>query len=194
MNWQNHYFLLRHGQTPYQADQEKTGLMYPFPENPPISLTEKGKEQIAEAVQQLEKENLDLIFSSDFFRTRQTAGIVTKELNLEPVFDSRLRDLDMGEFQGKPKQLYQDFFLIEKKDRFDERPPGGESWNDVKKRLNDFLTDIEKKYAGKNILIISHGDPLWLLAGMLRGFKTEEEFLDARHTDLYPNVGQFIKI
>jgi broad specificity phosphatase PhoE len=62
----------------------------------------------------------------------------------------------------------------------------------VKKRLLDFLDDVEKKYKGKNILIISHGDPLWFLAGIIRGLKTDEEFLSQKHVSLYPDVGQLI--
>jgi len=187
----NKYFLLRHGQTIYQA--EKRGVLYSSPEIPPVELTEKGKGQIQKAAKALENRRIDLIFSSDFYRTRQTAGIVAKELRLEINFDVRLRDLNLGEFHGRLKQDYQKFFL-EKRERFSNRPLGGESWNDVIKRLNSFLKEIESEYQNKNILIISHGDPLWLLVGILKGFKTEQEFLKTRGTNLYPDVGQLIKI
>jgi broad specificity phosphatase PhoE len=192
MELKNKYFLLRHGQTPYQRDEDKKGILYPYPENPPIEITEEGKKQIGESAKALKDKKIDLIFSSDFFRTQQSAGIVSKELGeLEINLDKRLRDLDMGDFHGGPKENYQNYFS-EMKEKFVMRSPNGENWNDVKERLIDFLNDVEKKYQGKNILIISHGDPLWFLAGITRGLETDEEFLSQKHGFLYPDVGHLI--
>ena len=36
------------------------------------------------------------------------------------------------------------------------------------------IESIEKKYQNKNILIVSHGDPLWLLEGLMKGLNNEE--------------------
>jgi isoleucyl-tRNA synthetase len=41
----------------------------------------------------------------------------------------------------------------------------------------NFLREIDKKYKNKKILIVSHGDPLWLFWGALKGL-TNQEFLD----------------
>ena len=73
-----------------------------------------------------------------------------------------------------------------------KRPPNGENWNDVKERMLGFLNDTEGKYENKNILIISHGDPLWFLAGIIKGLEINDKFLSEKHTDLYPDVGQLI--
>lgn len=191
MELKNKYFLLRHGQTPYQRDEDKRGILYPFPENPPVEITEEGRKKIEKAAEVLKDKKIDLIFSSDFFRTQQSAGIVSEKLGLEVNLDKRLRDLNIGDFYGGPKEKYQSYFLT-REERFVKRPPNGENWNDVKARLLDFLNDIEKKYQGKNILIVSHGDPLWFLAGIVRGLETDEEFLSQKHVDLYPDVGQLI--
>jgi len=192
MKLNNHYFLLRHGQTIYQT--KKKGLLYPFPEKPAVKLTKEGEKQIEKLAGKLKNEKIDLFFSSDFFRTRQTAKIISQKIGVKKInFEKRLRDLNAGIFQGGTTENYRNFFLS-KKQRFSKRPPGGENWNDVKKRLLALLKEIEKKYQKKNILIISHADPLWLIAGLLKGFKKEEEFLQIRYTNLYPSVGQFIKI
>ena len=74
MKLKNQYFLLRHGQTSYQAKRKP--ILYHFPEKKPIELTKKGKSQIAESVKKLasrkycSKTNvdsckIDLIFSSE---------------------------------------------------------------------------------------------------------------------------------
>ncbi|MDE2001860.1 MAG: class I tRNA ligase family protein, partial [Patescibacteria group bacterium] len=59
-------------------------------------------------------------------------------------------------------------------ERFTKSPAGGESLNDVKNRAFDAIRDINAKYENKNILIIGHGDPLWVLEGAMRGMTNEE--------------------
>ena len=189
MKTKNHYFLLRHGQTIYQ--KEKIDILYPFPENPPITLTEEGKRQIENAAKDLQDKHIDLIFSSDFLRTKQTAKIIAKKLGLKICFDKRLRDINVGIFHGREKKEYTDFFK-NREEGFYKRPPKGECWNDVKKRLSSFLNEIEKRYKNKRILIISHGDPIWLLAGLIKGLKKNEDFLKEKYKGLYPDVGQMI--
>jgi len=188
----NKYFLLRHGQTIYQT--EKKDILYPFPEEPPVDLTEKGESQIKEAAKKLKEKKIDLIFASDFFRTQKTAKMVAKGCVLPEdriISDKRLRDLKTGEFRSGRKEDYQRFFSSAG-EKFEKRPPAGENWNDVINRVADFLNEVENKHKNKNILVVSHGDPLWFLAMTIKGFKTREEFLSERGKELYPDVGQLI--
>jgi len=211
----NKYILLRHGETIYQI--KKDDLLYPWPDFI-TSLTKKGKNQAEAAAKKLKSKKIDpvrdyrgkkkahreqisngvdLIYSSDFFRTRQTAEIVARKLGLKVKFDKRLRDINWGIYQGGPTKKYRQFFSS-KKQRFSKRPPKGENWRDVKKRMSDFIKDIEKRYKNKTILIISHGDPLWLLNGVLKGLN-EKELLGKRrkdfypYRDFYPGVGEILK-
>lgn len=159
----NRYFLLRHGQTEYQA--KRKGILYRRGEK--IELTEKGREQIKKAAEKLGKENIDIIFSSDVYRTKETSEIVGKKIKKKVSFDERLREIDFGDFHGKSKKSYRNYFLDA--DRFSKRPPNGESWGDVAKRLKSFLKEVEKENRNKNILIVSHGDALLLLSGIMKG-------------------------
>jgi len=189
MNLKNNYFLLRHGQTIYQT--KRRDFLYSASENFKLGLTKEGKKQINKIAKSLKAKKIDLIFSSDFLRTSQSAEIIAKALSLKINFDKRLRDINLGIFQGGLKEKYKKFFAA-KKEKFFRRPPKGESWNDVKKRMLDFLKKLEKKYKGSNILIISHGDPLWLLAGELRGF-SQKDFLEKGRAT-YPEVGEIFQL
>lgn len=186
----NNYFLLRHGQTIYQTKYKD--IIYPWPEKSPIGLTKKGKNQIKKVAEILKSREIELIFSSDFFRTHQTAEIIARELCLPILFDKRLHEINLGIYRGRPKAAYQKIFSHPKV-KFSKRPPKGENWNDVKKRMLNFIKELEKKYRNKNILIISHGDPLWLLKGGLEGF-TQKNFLGKENKNKYPKVGTFRKI
>lgn len=184
----NQYFILRHGQTIFQT--KKKGFIYPWPEKNPICLTEKGEEQIKLAAQKIKKEKIEAIYSSDIPRTRQTAKVVAKELGLKINFDKRLRDINLGIYRGKTiKEFRHDFpcYLT----GFCQRAKRGESWNDVKKRLMVFIKEIDKKYRNKNILIISHGDPLWLFEGVVKNWSIDK-LLKIRETN-YIKTGEFKK-
>jgi len=168
MKLRNKYFILRHGQTIYQTKKKK--FTYPsLNKNTAVKLTNKGEKQIKAAAKKLKKTGINLIFSSDFFRTRQTAEIVAKEIDINKInFDKRLRDVDLGIYHGKRKEEFYQKFPRSSLKRFSLKPAEGESWLDCQKRMLKFLKEIDKKFKNKTILIVSHGDPLWLLEEAVR--------------------------
>lgn len=168
----NKYFILRHGETIHQI--KKPEIVYFWPEDkPPATLTRRGRKQIEKRTKQLKNKAIDLIFSSDILRTCQTADIVAKELGLEINFDKRLRDINWGTLQGKPgKEAWAYYQNME--ERFKKAPQKGESWLDCQRRVADFIKEVDKKYNKKTILIISHGDPLWLLDSWVRKLSQKE--------------------
>ncbi|MBU4351049.1 histidine phosphatase family protein [Patescibacteria group bacterium] len=174
MNLKNHYFILRHGQTTWPH----TEICYPSDNKESVTLSEDGISQIKLVAESLKKENISLIFCSEYLRVRLTAEIVASALGLKPVIDARLNDTELGDYYGKPKaSFYQEFPDPAK--RFETKSPmGGESWDEVKVRQISFLKETEQKYDGQNILVVGHGDSLWLLEGLIRQM-TNKELLDA---------------
>lgn len=171
----NKYFILRHGETTQQTKKlkKKEIIYYNWPSLSSFPLTKKGKKAIESVAKKLKNKKIDLIYSSDSLRTRQTAEIVAKELGLKVNFDPRLRDINLGTYQGREKgEFYKDLPLSLK--RFSKKVPKGESWSDVKRRVVGAIKDIDKKHKGKTILIVSHGDPLWLLEGAIKGLTNQE--------------------
>lgn len=168
MRPKNQYFLLRHGDTTWNNK-----LVYPAIDSPLVQLSDKGVKKIKTVAKRLKRENIDKIYSSDFYRTKQTAGIAAQELGLGITLDKRLRDINLGIYRGKRKTLfYNAFSNLEK--RFKVGPKEGESWDDLKRRVKAFVKDIETKYHGKRILIVSHGDPLWLFEGIIHRLNDRE--------------------
>ena len=187
---QNTYFLLRHGQTTHQLKKEK--IIYPWPENEPILLTEKGREEIEIVGENLKKEKIDLIFSSDIPRTRETSEIIAKKLKLDVIFDKRLREINVGVFRGRKTEEYYNYFLSPEEMLW-KIPPRGENLSSLQRRLFDFFEEIDKKYKDKKILIISHGDPLWLLEGKVKGL-SEGELLRQKSQDKIIKMAEVRKL
>ncbi len=192
MKLKNHYFLLRHGENVYRV--KKRGYAYPLKDNNSIKLTKGGKNQVKKGLKKLKKEKIDFIYSSDFYRTKETAKIALRELGIKKInFDKRLRDINMGVFHGRGKEEFYKFVGYKKR-KFSTKPPKGESWDDLKKRMTGFLKNIDKKYKNKKILIVGHGDPLWILEGIIKGM-TNRELLDEIFLKKnYIKVGELRKI
>jgi len=190
MNLKNSYFILRHGETPYQAERKNT--IYPWPEQEPILLTEKGIRQIESVAQKLKNEKIDLIFSSDVPRAKQTAEIVAKELGLAINFDKRLRDINFGVYAGGPRRK---FYLTfpNPVDRFHRAPRGGENLLACQKRMVAVLKEIDRKYEDKKVLIVGHCDPLWLLEGAVKGW-AKKQLLWQKFTKRTIKVGELRKL
>ncbi len=165
MELNNKYYLLRHGEA--LSNVEKICSSWPEQfENP---LTEHGVAMIEESAQKLKDKKVDLIFASDLLRTKQTAEIVGKTLNLKPEFDARLREISFGIFNYRSVEDFEKHFGSQE-ERVKGKVPGGENYDEVLKRVYDFLMEIDVKYKGKTILIVSHQAPLLLLFGKVKGY------------------------
>lgn len=169
MKLNNKYYILRHG----EAISNVKRIVSSWPEKFKNPLTEKGREMIKESAEKLKNKNIDFIFASDLLRTKQTADIVGRALKIKPKIDKRLKEIDFGNINGSPITDLDNAFKKES-ERIDKIIPGGESYNNVLNRVYDFLIDIDKKYKGKNILLVSHECPLWILEAKVNEMSIEE--------------------
>lgn len=122
-------------------------------------LTEAGFRQVAKSVSKLPRE-IDKIYSSPLIRTLQTAKEIMKVSGAEVVIDNRIREIDWGEYDGKPnnpeldavrtRQAAGDFFV-----RFGQY---GDNKYSLELRLCEFLDDVRKhNFKNNTIAIVSHG-------------------------------------
>ena len=166
----NRYILVRHA----EAKNNLESVNSCWPEKKKYSLTTIGKDQACRLGRELKKKKIDLIFSSDLLRTKETAEIIAHETNLRVVYDDRLRELDVGDFNDKSIEEYHRYFNYPH-ERFTRPAPNGESLDDLSARTFDFIKFIEKKYKNKTIVIVSHGDPLWMMHSSMAGLTRENE-------------------
>jgi broad specificity phosphatase PhoE len=166
MKLNNTYYILRHGLSTSNIQHWAAG----WPETKRKShLISKNKKQIKRAAQDLKKIRLDFIYSSDMHRTKQTSAIVSKITNVKVVFDKKLREINYGIFNNTDNDNYKNYFK-NKTEWMNKRPPKGESHIDCQKRMINTLKKIDKKHKDKKILIVSHGNPLWLLEGFVKNW------------------------
>ena len=189
----NKYFVMRHG---WAESNEKNISSSKLENSHNYPLTEKGEKQVRISAEKLAGQKIDLILHSPFERTKETAFIVAEEIGLAKeniISDKRLMEVDAGIFEGKNVADYHAHFssALEK---FNNPPPEGECLNDLKKRTGEFLYETEKKYSGKNILIVSHEYPVWMLYSSALGLNEKEAIKAREEKDDFINTGEFMEL
>ncbi|HAT1361022.1 bifunctional RNase H/acid phosphatase [Corynebacterium striatum] len=161
------FILVRHGQTEMSAAKQYSGHADP-------ELTELGKKQALAAAQALAETQVDAIVCSPLKRCQQTAqaiaasvrpahpdGTEGEKLSIETV--EGLIEVDFGLWEGKTfaqahatdEELHSQWL---------EDPsvacPGGESLQQVHRRVRKTRQELQEKYAGKTVVVVSHVNPI----------------------------------
>ncbi len=158
-----HIYLFRHGETTYNRDKKFTGF-----HNPP--LTKKGIKQANIIAKKLKNKKFQIAFQTRLKRSRQTLKKILKyhpECRLIKK-DDRIIERNYGQLNGT---LHKDFIekhgikAFNKIHRdFYARPPKGESFADVEKRISSFIKYLIKlmKKQKTNVAISAHGNSIRL--------------------------------
>ncbi len=167
----NTYYVMRHGEAENNVKMTlNSGLEM-------VShLTALGKENVSKTAEALKKSGIDLVITSPIMRTKETAHLVADTLGLKAgqvIVDERVREMGMGSWEGKDMAKFDKKFPINE-DRFNKADDGVESWRDVRKRVGDFLYEMENKYQGRTILIVTHGCPAMMLISAAAGLEKSE--------------------
>jgi broad specificity phosphatase PhoE len=145
----NTYMIMRHGQTEHNLK----GL-WNFGDTTD-SLTTEGKNQVIATAQSLQKKP-DIIISSPYVRTMETAKLIASECGVKEqdiITDNQIVEWNVGqEFDGKPLDNY---FAVRNKDadRYGFKTEDGESYAEVFTRASQFLYEIEKNIKVKLFLL-----------------------------------------
>ena len=90
-----YFWLVRHGQTDWNLKGIWQGQSAQAP-----SLNERGRAQVLALQDQLKKTPISAIYSSDLLRARQSAELIANRLGLDVTLESRLREMDLGVWEG----------------------------------------------------------------------------------------------
>lgn len=167
--------LVRHGVTEMTERKAFSGTGGADP-----SLTGRGVEQAQRAGDYLKQlEPVDLVIASPLLRTRQTAENIASALGADMAIEAGFAEANFGEWDGHT------FAEIMAKwpDHMaawlaatNVAPPGGESFDQVRTRVDAAREKVLAEHAGKRIVIATHVTPIKLVV---------REAIDAPMTVLY---------
>lgn len=119
---------------------------------------------------------LDAVYSSDLYRAYVTAKAVTEDHGPEIVCDKRLRELDMGSWEGRffGNKLYETPDIVEKflTDPWEWKVDGAETLEAVAVRAVEAVNEYAEKHDGQKIAVVSHGVTIRCLLTKLLGLPT----------------------
>ena len=179
---------MRHG----EAENNVLEIMNSNPKDI-FHLTEKGRKQVAESAEKIKREKIDLIIASPFPRTQETVDIVSSVIGYDRskvITDNRLKEINGGKFDKKSIHDYHRYFSS-REECFLKAPPGGESYKDIKKRVGEFLYEIDKNFQDKTILIVAHDLPGWLLFSAAEGTVPSECIHRRGQSEFFLNNAEF---
>src|SRR3989338_7018760 len=138
-----------------------------------VGLSELGVKQSIELKDQTKGKKFDVVFCSDLKRAVDSAKLTFD--GITPIIpDARLRECNYGKYNAQASSIVEP--MQEK--AITEKFPEGESYEDVKIRISDFLNFLKQNYDGKNIAIVAHKAPQIVLDVLLKGNTWEEAFAD----------------
>jgi broad specificity phosphatase PhoE len=158
--------LIRHAESSWNAAGRWQGHG-----DPPLS--DRGRAQTNALARELARETIDVLVSSDLRRAAETAAILGEARGLRPELNPRLRELDLGDWEGLTRAQ------IECKAgdalrRFDAgdlevRPGGGENLREIEQRAFSVVTELLAAHPGRRLAVVTHLGVIRALLGQSCG-------------------------
>ncbi len=149
--------LVRHGETPWNLDGRLQG-------STDVDISNKGREQARLAGRRLSTTAIDLAYSSDQSRARETAEIILEGRDVPLHAIPELRERSHGVFEGltakEREQRYPEMFAASVLNDLDFAPTGGETFRHTNRRMAAWAQDFQASHLDKTVLVVGHGGTL----------------------------------
>jgi alpha-ribazole phosphatase/probable phosphoglycerate mutase len=147
-------YLIRHGQVEGFENRRYNGQA-------DVALTALGRRQSQQIAERLTEQSLTAIYSSDLSRCTFAARCLGERHGLEPQLLAGMRELHIGEWQGRTWQELQEKQPDQWQARLDDlvnyRVPGGESLREMAQRVRPTVQSLIARHRGANIALVGHG-------------------------------------
>jgi broad specificity phosphatase PhoE len=177
--------LIRHGQTQWNREGRWQGQA-----DPPLNAL--GRRQARRAALELRGAHLDYLYSSDLRRTMETAHIIGAELGLAIIPDARLREINLGRWQGMLsvdiEAQYPDEFQLWHTSPLTTRPPDGEDVHALAARVLEAISEVALRHPGQRVGIVAHELPIAVTVAHVRGVDL------AQLRELIPRTGAWQEV
>ena len=158
--------MLRHGRTVWNVERRFQG-------SADLPLDDIGVAQADAAATQLERAEPALLLSSDALRATQTAAALATSIGVEMRPDPRLREADLGYWEGLTREEVERRFPREYlawRHGIDIRRGGGETYAEVAERAQAAVDEaLERLASGESMVVVTHGGTAKAAIGRLLG-------------------------
>lgn len=165
-NTQHTIWLVRHGESTWNA----FGLVQGQADGP--VLTDEGRAQARSVAARVRSLPIRTMVTSDLPRAEETAAVIGERLGLTWARDAGLRERNFGRAQGSPlDELPTEWSGIRDGRVVDAeaRPPGGESLQDLSRRVSTFFSRLAEVEHRGDVLVVTHGGVIRMALGHCDG-------------------------
>jgi len=155
--------LVRHGETDWNRDGRWQG-------HSDTHLNDVGREQAARLAPRLD--GVDVVYSSDLARARETAEILAEPLGLAIRLDRRLRERSFGAWEGKTGPQIEAAFEAEHARWLAGEGAGAddaEPFAEFGLRVQSFLQDALARHPDETVLVVAHGGTIRVIHALASG-------------------------
>ena len=172
LGWPSRLLLARHAESvgnlaAAQAYEQGASRLELGVRDADVELSDAGREQALALGRWLGRlpaeDRPTAVLASPYVRARDTARIALDASGLDVVvrLDERLRERDLGSFDGLTGKGYAEMYAEEAERRkrtgkLYYRAPGGESWCDVALRVRSLLSTMREDHADERVLVVTH--------------------------------------
>jgi len=167
-------YLIRHGEA-----NNPEGIIYG--RLPKFGLSALGKKEAEEVAEFLKDKDISAIYSSPLERTKQTAEIIQKQLGLKEIHFSEQITEGKTSYEGKK---FKSLDKLQSEVYLKPLDPSDETLDEIAQRMMIFLHGVINMNDGKQVVIVSHGDPIMALKAKIKHPSRPLEFLSFK-TDNY---------
>jgi probable phosphoglycerate mutase len=165
-----HVYLVRHGESTPLREGEPQPLV-DGQGDPPLDTI--GHEQARLVAGRLARLPLSAIYVSNLQRTAQTAAPLAEKTGLEPVVESDLREVFLGQWEGgiyrvRAAENHLDWQRVQREQTWDVIP-GAEKSVDLAKRLRAAVARISARHPDQRVAAFAHGGVIGMLAAIATG-------------------------
>ena len=168
--------IVRHGQTDWNVQGRWQGFE-------PVPLNTEGQMQARKLAESLRGRPIHTIITSDLPRAFQTAAAIGTVIGVMPRTDQRLREFNLGIFQGHTRDemiaKFPDEWRAFEADYWDYLIPNGKSRRAMQERVYKAWESALLTAVGPEVVIVSHGGAIRML--LLKLFADIAADLDAAH-------------
>lgn len=155
------YYFIRH------AAKERGDFFNPRLRHQDEPISALGQSQAQKLCAYFAGNAIAAIYVSAYQRARQTSEPLARQLQLTPVVDARLNEIDNGRLDGMSdqqiQQVYPDVWQAFLSRSTDFRFPEGETGAEAQQRIVEFLEEKRKQHPNENIILVSHEGLIRLL-------------------------------
>jgi probable phosphoglycerate mutase len=179
-------FLVRHGQTTANVANALDSAL-PGPE-----LTELGWEQARAVAADLAERDITAVYASRAIRAQQTGSVIGEKIGVLVQTLVGVHEVFVGDLDSRTDQAsFAEFVRVFQawgRGELDEPMPGGESAADVLTRFTIDINEIVARHEDGNIVIVSHGAAIRLVASNI----VDNVTLMAGARAILPNTGKVV--